>query len=302
MGVPPPQRWFSEATVYAQSRSGFGCCGLSLRWRRAGCFDELSTNGSGTKDERVWDSARTDAGMTLDVTAIRKDFPILERKVYGKPLVYLDNAATSQKPRQVIDALVNYYENYNANIHRAVHRLGEEATAAYEEVREKVARFINAPSPECIVFTRNTSESINLVAYTWGRANLHEGDEILTTEMEHHSNFVPSQRLAKETGARLRVIGLTDDQALDVRKGVGSYVNERTKIVAMVHATIFVRSLTYEPTPFLTSSAWSSVRPMTRRRAPVSLASLCHGTKFEWCSISVVRISSPSCKFARPQV
>ncbi len=132
--------------------------------------------------------------MTLDVTAIRKDFPILERKVYGKPLVYLDNAATSQKPRQVIDALVNYYENYNANIHRAVHRLGEEATASYEEVREKVARFINATSPECIVFTRNTSESINLVAYTWGRANLHEGDEILTTEMEHHSNFVPNER------------------------------------------------------------------------------------------------------------
>src|SRR6266545_2352951 len=153
MGVPPPQRWFSEATVYTQSRSGFGCCALSLRWRRAGCFDELSTNGSGTKDERVWDPARTDAGMTLDVTAIRKDFPILERKVYGKPLVYLDNAATSQKPRQVIDALVHYYEYYNANIHRALHTLGEEATEAYEEVRTKVGQFIKSPyGPESVVF------------------------------------------------------------------------------------------------------------------------------------------------------
>ena len=181
--------------------------------------------------------------MTLDVQRIRKDFPILERKVYGKPLVYLDNAATSQKPRQVIGALVQYYENYNANIHRAVHRLGEEATAAYEEAREKVARFINAPSAECIVFTRNTSESINLVAYTWGRANLRDGDEIVTTEMEHHSNFVPWQRLAKETGARLRVIGLTEDQTLDLRDGIGAHVNERTKIVAMVHANNTVGSI-----------------------------------------------------------
>ena len=181
--------------------------------------------------------------MTLDVQRIRKDFPILERQVYGKPLVYLDNAATSQKPRQVIEALVRYYETYNANIHRAVHRLGEEATAAYEETREKVARFINAPSPECIVFTRNTSESINLVAYTWGRANLREGDEIVTTEMEHHSNFVPWQRLAKETGARLRVIGLAEDQTLDLRDGIGAFVNERTKIVAMVQANNTVGSI-----------------------------------------------------------
>ncbi len=119
--------------------------------------------------------------MTLDVQRIREDFPILERQVYGKPLVYLDNAATSQKPRQVIDALVDYYENYNANIHRAVHCLGEEATAAYEEARAKVAKFINAPSPESIIFTRNTTEAINLVAYTWGRANVREGDEILLT-------------------------------------------------------------------------------------------------------------------------
>jgi len=181
--------------------------------------------------------------MTLDVGRIRKDFPILDRKVYGKPLVYLDNAATSQKPRQVIEALVRYYETYNANIHRAVHRLGEEATAAYEEAREKVAKFINAPSPECIIFTRNTTESINLVSYTWGRANVQNGDEIVTTEMEHHSNFVPWQQLAKETGARLRVIGLAEDQTLDLRDGVGAYFNERTMLVAMVHANNTVGSI-----------------------------------------------------------
>ncbi len=174
--------------------------------------------------------------MTLDVTAIRKDFPILERKVYGKPLVYLDNAATSQKPRRVIDALVNYYENYNANIHRAVHCLGEEATAAYEEARAKVAKFINAPSPECIIFTRNTTESINLVAYTWGRANVHEGDEILLTQMEHHSNLIPWQRLAAEKGATVRYIELTDTQTLAL-DGLENLFDARTRIAAMPHAS-----------------------------------------------------------------
>lgn len=172
----------------------------------------------------------------FDVARIREDFPILERKVYGKPLVYLDNANTTQKPRQVIKALVRYYETYNANIHRAVHRLGEEATAAYEETRAKVAEFINAPSPECIVFTRNASEAINLVTYAWGRANIRAGDEILTTEMEHHSNFVPWQQLAHETGARLRIIGLTDEQTLDLGDGIESWFSDRTKIVAIVHA------------------------------------------------------------------
>ena len=161
--------------------------------------------------------------MTLDVHRIRKDFPILERKVYGKPLVYLDNAATSQKPRQVIDALVDYYENYNANIHRAVHCLGEEATAAYEEARAKVAKFINAPSPESVIFTRNTTEAINLVAYTWGRANVLEGDEILLTQMEHHSNLIPWQRLASEKGATVRYIE--------------NLFDARTRIAAMPHVS-----------------------------------------------------------------
>ena len=174
--------------------------------------------------------------MSLDVARIRKDFPILERKVHGKPLVYFDNAATSQKPRQVIDALVRYYEKYNANIHRAVHTLGEEATAAYEEAREKVARFINAPSTEHIVFTRNTTEAINLVAYSWGNANIREGDEILLTEMEHHSNLIPWQRRAKEKGATIRYVGLTDQQTLAL-DGLENLFEANTKMVAMPHVS-----------------------------------------------------------------
>ncbi len=127
----------------------------------------------------------------LDVQAIRADFPILHREVNGKPLVYLDNAATSQKPRQVIQALVDYYGNFNANIHRGIHALSEEATAAYEDVREKTARFIGAPSADCVVFTRNTTEGINMVARSWGGHNLRPGDEIVLTQAEHHSNLVP---------------------------------------------------------------------------------------------------------------
>lgn len=173
---------------------------------------------------------------TLDVARIREDFPILKREIYGRPLVYLDNAATSQKPRQVIEALTNYYETSNANIHRAVHLLGEEATAAYEDARAKVARFINAPSPECIVFTRNTSESINLVAYAWGGANVNAGDEIVTTLMEHHSNFVPWQQLAKEKAAKFVVIGVKGDQTLDLDGGLSGYLTDRTKIVAITQA------------------------------------------------------------------
>jgi len=195
-------------------------------------------------------SERTGA---LDVARIRRDFPILDRKVYGQPLVYFDNAATSQKPRQVIEALTHYYETTNANIHRAVHLLGEEATAAYEGVREKVSTFINAPSPECIVFTRNTSESINLVAYAWGRANVSAGDEIVVTVMEHHSNFVPWQQLAEETGAKLVVIGVRDDQTLDLDDGFSSYLSERTKIVAITHANNTVGTI--NPVRELTAEA-----------------------------------------------
>jgi cysteine desulfurase/selenocysteine lyase len=174
--------------------------------------------------------------MTLDVAGIRKDFPILQRKVHGVPLVYLDNAATSQKPRQVIDELVRYYESYNANIHRAVHTLGEEATAAYEASREKVRAFINAPSTESVIFTSNTTEAINLVAYSWGRANIGEGDEILLTQMEHHSNLIPWQLLAKEKNATVRYVPVTAQGTLELN-GLENLFDARTKMMALPHVS-----------------------------------------------------------------
>ena len=173
----------------------------------------------------------------LDVARIRQDFPILQRQVHGRPLVYLDNAATSQKPVQVIEALSDFYRRYNANIHRAIHCLGEEATAAYEETRAKVARFIGAPSPECIVFVRNTTEAINLVAYAWGRTHIGPGDEIVITEMEHHSNMVPWQRLAQEKGARLRYIGVNAQQCLDLTGWPHAFLTPRTKLLAIGHVS-----------------------------------------------------------------
>jgi cysteine desulfurase/selenocysteine lyase len=144
----------------------------------------------------------------FDVQEIRKDFPILARQVQGKPLVYLDNAATSQKPEVVIEAMSDYYRRYNANIHRGVHTLAEEATEAYEGARRKVARFINAYSPREVVFVRNTTEAINLVAQTWGRANLQSGDVVILSVMEHHSNLVPWQLVMQATGAQLEFIEL----------------------------------------------------------------------------------------------
>jgi len=170
----------------------------------------------------------------LDVKRIRADFPILNRKVHEKPLVYLDNAATTQKPRQVIDALTNYYSRYNANIHRGIHALAEEATAAYEDVRERAARFMNTPSPRSVVFTRNATEAMNLVANAWGRANLKAGDELLLTEMEHHSNLVPWQLIAKATGATLRFVGVTDDGYLKL-EDYAQKLTDKTKLVAVTH-------------------------------------------------------------------
>ena len=172
----------------------------------------------------------------LDVTKIRDDFPILSRTVHGKPLVYLDNAATSQKPRSVIRALTGYYEEYNSNVHRGVHTLSMEATDKYEEARQKVAHFVNAESPESIVWTRNTTESINLVANTWAREHILPGDEIVVTEMEHHSNLVPWQQVAREKGATLRFLPLGDDGNLDLTD-VDTIINPRTKLVAIVHAS-----------------------------------------------------------------
>ncbi len=147
----------------------------------------------------------------LNAYEIRRDFPILKRKVGdNKTLVYLDNAATTQKPFSVIDAIQDYYSNYNANIHRAVHQLGEEATIAYEQTREKVAKFINARSKEEIIFTRNATEAINLVSHTWGRQHVKDGESIIITEMEHHSNIVPWQILRMEKNANLGYIGVDD--------------------------------------------------------------------------------------------
>jgi cysteine desulfurase/selenocysteine lyase len=169
----------------------------------------------------------------LDVKKIRQDFPILSRKVYGKPLVYLDNAATSQKPRQVIEALVEVYEKHNSNVHRGVHALSMEATERYETAREKIARFIGAPS-ECLILVRGTTEGINLVANTWAMSNIKEGDEILLTEMEHHSNLVPWQRVAQVKGARLRFLQVTEEGTLDLSR-LDSVLTQRTKLVAMNH-------------------------------------------------------------------
>jgi cysteine desulfurase/selenocysteine lyase len=168
----------------------------------------------------------------LDVARVRADFPILERTVHGKPLVYLDSGATAQKPRRVIDAESDFYANHNANAHRGIYDLAEEATALYEGAREKLARFIGAPQPETIVFTRGTTESTNLVAYAWARRFVGEGDEILLTDMEHHSNIVPWQLAIRDRGATLRYLPLTDDGLLDL-SDLGSFLTERTKLLAV---------------------------------------------------------------------
>jgi cysteine desulfurase/selenocysteine lyase len=168
----------------------------------------------------------------LDVAAIRRDFPILSRTVGEHPLVYLDSAATSQKPNQVIDAVSEFTRRHNANAHRGIYVLGEEATEAYEGARAAVARFLGAPDPHTIVFTRGVTESMNLIAQGWGRKHLREGDEVLITEMEHHSNIVPWQMTAAVTGATLRYIPLTDDGLLDLSQ-LGALLTERTKIVSV---------------------------------------------------------------------
>jgi cysteine desulfurase/selenocysteine lyase len=169
-----------------------------------------------------------------DAKEVRKNFPILERRIGGRRLIYLDNAATSQKPRQVLDALNEYYEAYNANIHRAVYRLAEEATAGYEASREKVASFLGAPDARGLIFTRGTTEAINLVAYAWGRRSLREGDEVVLTEAEHHSNLVPWQLAARATGARLRFIPIREDGTLDMEEAE-RIVGPRTKMIGCIH-------------------------------------------------------------------
>ncbi len=172
----------------------------------------------------------------LDSASLRADFPILGRKVNGRRLVYLDNAATSQKPRQVLDAERRYYENTNANIHRGIHTLAEEATQAYESVRAKAAAFVGAPDSRGIVFTRNATEAINLVRYSWARKNLKPGDSIVATRMEHHSNLVPWIQAARETGARLELVPVTQDGALDM-EAYHRLLGPRTGLVAVTHVS-----------------------------------------------------------------
>jgi cysteine desulfurase / selenocysteine lyase len=179
----------------------------------------------------------------MDPRLVRKDFPILERTMSGKQLVYLDSGATSQKPRQVIAALDNFYEKHNANVHRGIYPLAEEATAAYEAAREKVASFIGTEQPAEVVFTRGTTESINLVAHGWGRKFLRQGDEILLTEMEHHSNIVPWQLCAADTGARLRYVPITDDGLLEL-SAIRAMATHRTKIVGVTGQSNVLGTLT----------------------------------------------------------
>jgi len=170
----------------------------------------------------------------LDFGAIRKDFPIFQQKAHGKPLVYLDSTATTQKPIAVIEALVHYYRTYNANIHRGVYAIAEEATARYEQVREKVARVLGARSPREIVFTRGTTESVNLVSNAWGRKNVGPGDVIVLTEMEHHSNLVPWQILARERGATIRYIPFDGQGRLDL-SGLDALLEGPVKILSLTH-------------------------------------------------------------------
>jgi cysteine desulfurase/selenocysteine lyase len=170
----------------------------------------------------------------FDVLSLRREFPILQQQMHGKPLAFLDSAASSQKPRRVIEALEDYYRRYNANVHRGVYRLSEEATFAYERARGKLARLINAPSQREVIFVRNTTEAINLVAYAWGGANIRAGDRILLTMMEHHSNIVPWQLLAQRTGAELIYLPF-DGQGRLVLDDLDRLLDERVKLVAFTH-------------------------------------------------------------------
>ncbi|MGZ0040417.1 cysteine desulfurase [Paenibacillus ottowii] len=172
----------------------------------------------------------------MNTALIREQFPILHQEINGHPLVYLDNAATSQKPLAVIEAIKHYYELDNSNVHRGVHTLGSRATDAYEGAREKVARFLNAKRSQEIIFTRGTTTALNLVASSYGRANCKEGDEIVITQMEHHSNLIPWQQVAKATGATLKYIPLQEDGSVDLAD-VETTVTENTKIVAIAHVS-----------------------------------------------------------------
>jgi cysteine desulfurase/selenocysteine lyase len=183
------------------------------------------------------------SGERLDVAAVRADFPILNRRVHGRPLIYLDNAATTQKPAAVIEAEADVYRQYNANVHRAIHTLGEEATAAYEQARAKVAAFLGAPDPRGVIFVRNATEALNLIAWAWGLRRLRPGDEIVLTPMEHHSNLVPWQLVARQTGAVLRFAQLDGEGRLEA-EAVRRCLGPRTRIVAFTHVSNVLGTVT----------------------------------------------------------
>src|SRR5947207_15167639 len=173
--------------------------------------------------------------MRTDWDSFRRDFPILDQKVHGHPLIYFDNAATTQKPRPVLDALQHFYERDNANVHRGIHELSNRATAAFEAARQRAAKFINARSADEIIFTRGTTEGINLVAQAWGSKNIKAGDKILLTEMEHHSNIVPWQLLAERTSAKLIYLPITGDEGLLDLRRLDEFLTKEVKLFAMTH-------------------------------------------------------------------
>ncbi|MBR48738.1 MAG: cysteine desulfurase [Chloroflexi bacterium] len=172
----------------------------------------------------------------MNIDQIRNDFPILSRKINGHELVYLDNAATTHKPRSVINSLVDFYENHNSNVHRGVHTLSMEATDKFEEAREKISSFINSQTSQSIIWTRNASESLNIISYSWGNKNIGEGDEILLSPMEHHSNLIPWQELARTKGAKIKFLSLNIDGTLDL-SNIDELITQKTKLVSIVHVS-----------------------------------------------------------------
>ena len=195
--------------------------------------------------------AGQDEFCPLEVESIRKDFPIFAG---DSPIAYLDSAASSQTALCVVEAMDGYYQSYRSNIHRGIYQISEEATAAYEEARQKIARFINARRASQVIFTRNTTESINLVAYSWGSANIRRGDEVLLTVMEHHSNLLPWQLLAERTGAKLRFIEVTDEGLLQL-DDLDRLLTERTKLAAITHVSNVLGTI--NPVQQITAAAHS---------------------------------------------
>ncbi len=225
--------------------------------------------------------------LPRSIEQIRAEFPILEREVHGRPVAYLDNGATSQKPLAVIEALDRYWRETNANVHRGVHTLSEEATAEYEQARATVAAFIGAPDPRGVVFTKNVTEAVNLVAYSWGRSNVGEGDRILLTEMEHHSNIVPWYQLAQEKGAVLDWAPVTDEGRLDM-VAFAELLARGPKLVAVAHVSNVLG--TVNPIAEITRLAHDAGAVVVVDGAQSSCAARARaagwqGTMLEWWSI-----------------